>query len=309
MSQLKQLWVEQFRPKTVQDYVFKDENQREQVEYWVKEKSIPHIILSGAAGTGKTSLAKVLINELNVDPYDFLEINASKENSVDTVRERLSNFVSTMPFGSFKVVLMDEADYMSANGQAAMRNLMESYHENARFILTCNYPHKIIPALHSRCQGFHIDSLDKTEFTARTATILIEEGVEFDLDVLDTYVTASYPDLRKCLNSLQANSVSGALREPNKTDKATADYKLSAVNLIKSGKIREARQLICSQIRVEEMDDFFRWSYNNLDLWSDNEEGKDQAIIIIRNALVNQSLCADMEILVSAMLVELSQIN
>lgn len=306
---MKSLWVEKFRPDTIKDYVFKDENQREQVEYWVKEKSIPHIILSGSAGTGKTTLAKALVNELGIDPYDFLEINASKENSVDTVRERLSNFVSTMPFGSFKVVLMDEADYMSANGQAAMRNLMESYHENARFILTCNYPHKIIPALHSRCQGFHIDSLDKTEFTARTATILIEEGVEFDLDVLDTYVTAAYPDLRKCLNSLQANSVSGVLREPNKADKATADYKLAAVELIKSGKIREARQLICSQIRIEEMDDFFRWSYNNLDLWSDNEEGKDQAIIIIRNALVNQSLCADMEILVSAMLVELSQIN
>jgi len=306
---MKELWVEKFRPNTIDNYVFKDENQREQVEYWVKEKSIPHIILSGAAGTGKTTLAKALVNELGIDPYDFLEINASKENSVDTVRERLSNFVSTMPFGTFKIVLMDEADYMSANGQAAMRNLMESYHENARFILTCNYPHKIIPALHSRCQGFHIDSLDKTEFTARTATILIEEGVEFDLNVLDTYVTASYPDLRKCLNLLQANSVSGILREPNKSDKATLDYKLAVVDMFKAGKIREARLLLCSQVKAEEMDDFFRWAYNNLDLWSSTEEGKDQAILIIRNALVNQSLCADQEINLSACLVELSQIN
>lgn len=306
---MKQLWTEKYRPNTINDYVFKDENQREQVEFWVKEQSIPHIILSGSAGTGKTTLAKALVNELNIDPYDFLEINASKENSVDTVRERLSNFVSTMPFGTFKIVLMDEADYMSANGQAAMRNLMESYHENARFILTCNYPHKIIPALHSRCQGFHIDSLDKTEFTARTATILIEEGVEFDLDVLDTYVTASYPDLRKCLNLLQANSVSGVLREPNKADRTTADYKLAVVDMFKSGKIREARQLLCSQVKVEEMDDFFRWSYDNLDLWSNTEEGKDQAILIIRNALVNSSLVADPEINIAAMLVELSQIN
>jgi replication factor C small subunit len=306
---MKELWVEKWRPNTIDNYVFKDENQREQVEYWVKEKSIPHIILSGAAGTGKTTLAKALVNELGIDPYDFLEINASKENSVDTVRERLSNFVSTMPFGTFKIVLMDEADYMSANGQAAMRNLMESYHENARFILTCNYPHKIIPALHSRCQGFHIDSLDKTEFTARTATILIEEGVEFDLNVLDTYVTASYPDLRKCLNLLQANSVSGILREPNKSDKATLDYKLAVVDMFKAGKIREARLLLCSQVKAEEMDDFFRWAYNNLDLWSSTEEGKDQAILIIRNALVNQSLCADQEINLSACLVELSQIN
>lgn len=306
---MKKLWVESKRPTTINDYVFKDENQREQVEYWIKEKSIPHIILSGSAGTGKTTLAKVLVNELGIDQFDFLEINASKENSVDTVRERLSNFVSTMPFGSFKIVLMDEADYMSANGQAAMRNLMESYHENARFILTCNYPHKIIPALHSRCQGFHIDSLDKTEFTARTATILIEEEVEFDLDILDTYITATYPDLRKCLNLLQANSVSGKLKEPSKSDKSTSDYKLSAVELFKAGKIREARQLICSQVRADEMDDFFRFCYNNLDLWSNTDEGKDQAILLIRDSLVNQSLCADQEILISALLCELTAIG
>jgi DNA polymerase III delta prime subunit len=205
--------------------------------------------------------------------------------------------------------LTHNCDYMSANGQAAMRNLMEAYNENARFILTCNYPHKIIPALHSRCQGFHIDSLDKTEFTARTATILIEEGIEFDLDILDTYISASYPDLRKCLNLLQANSVSGVLKTPNKSDRSTSDYKLSAVELFKAGKIREARQLICSQVRADEMDDFFRWTYDNLDLWSQTDEGKDQAIIIIRNSLVNQSLVADQEILISAMLVELTQIE
>jgi replication factor C small subunit len=117
---------------------------------------------------------------------------------VDTIRDKITNFVATMPFGIFKVVLLDEADYISPNGQAALRGVMETYHASARFILTCNYPNRVIPALHSRCQGFHIDRVDLTEFTARVATVLVGEAVEFDLDTLDSYVRATYPDLRKC---------------------------------------------------------------------------------------------------------------
>ena len=156
---MKQLWVEQYRPNDVDGYVFRDEAQRTQVKQWIKEGSIPHLLFSGAAGIGKTTLAKILINQLGIDEYDLLELNASRENNVDTVRDRITNFVQTMPFGKFKVVLLDEADYLSPNAQAALRGVMESYSETARFILTCNYPHKIIPALHSRCQGFHIEKV------------------------------------------------------------------------------------------------------------------------------------------------------
>ena len=189
---MKQLWVEQYRPKDIDGYVFRDEAQREQVKQWIKEGTIPHLLFSGAAGIGKTTLAKILINALGIDTYDVLEINASRENNVDNVRNNITNFVSTMPFGSFKIVLLDEADYLSPNAQAALRGVMEEYSQTARFILTCNYPHKIIPALHSRCQGFHIEKVDHTEFTARAATVLVTEGVEFDLDVLDSYVKATY---------------------------------------------------------------------------------------------------------------------
>ena len=185
---MKELWTEKYRPNTLDGYVFKDSAQREQIESWVREGSIAHLLFSGAPGVGKTTLAKILINLLDIDSYDVLEINASRENSVDTIRDKITGFVQTMPFGRFKVVLLDEADYISPNGQAALRGVMEMYHATARFILTCNYPNRVIPALHSRCQGFHIDRIDTTEFTARIATVLVEEHVEFDLDTLDTYV-------------------------------------------------------------------------------------------------------------------------
>ena len=207
-----------------------------------------------------------------------------------------------MPFGPFKVVLLDEADYLTHNAQAIMRGLMETYQESARFILTCNLPHKIIPALHSRCQGFHIDKSDVTEFTARAATILVTEGVEFDLDTLDSYVKATYPDLRKCLNLLQANSVTGALSTPSENDRGIKDWKLEAVQLFKAGKITEARKSICSQATMEEIDDVFRWMYDNLELWSKSQEGQDQAILAIRKGLVQHSQCADPEINLSATL-------
>jgi replication factor C small subunit len=306
---MKQLWVEQYRPKDVDGYVFRDEAQRDQVKQWIKEGTIPHLLFSGAAGIGKTTLAKILINALQIDEYDVLEINASRTNSVDDVRDKITNFVSTMPFGKFKIVLLDEADYLSPNAQAALRGVMEEYAQTARFIMTCNYPHKIIPALHSRCQGFHIEKVDHTEFTARAATVLVTEGVEFDIDTLDSYVKATYPDLRKCLNLLQMNTVDLKLKRPSETGTGTADYKLAMVDLFKAGKIREARTLLAAQARPEEMDEIFRWMYDNLDMWSKTPEGQDEAILVIRKGLVNHVSCADAEINLSATLVELSQIG
>jgi replication factor C small subunit len=304
---MKQLWVEQYRPKDIEGYVFRDEAQRDQVKQWIKAGSIPHLLFSGAAGIGKTTLAKILINALNIDEYDVLEINASRTNSVDDIRDSVVNFVSTMPFGQFKIVLLDEADYLSPNAQAALRGVMEEYSQTARFIMTCNYPHKIIPALHSRCQGFHIEKVDHTEFTARAATVLVTEGVEFDIDTLDSYVKATYPDLRKCLNLLQMNTVDLKLKRPSETGTGTADYKLAMVDLFKSGKIREARTLLAAQARPEEMDEIFRWMYDNLEMWSKTPEGQDEAILVIRKGLVNHMSCADAEINLSATLVELSQ--
>ena len=305
---MKQLWTEKYRPKDVDGYVFRDTQQREQIQAWIKEGSIPHLLLSGAPGVGKTTLAKILITQLEIDEYDVLEINASRENSVDTIRDKISGFVETMPFGKFKVVLLDEADYISPNGQAALRGVMETFAQTARFILTCNYPNRVIPALHSRCQGFHIEKIDQTEFTARVAKILMDESVTPDLDILDTYVKATYPDLRKCLNLVQMNSATGTLIAPQANEGSAKDYRLDVVQLFKAGKIQEARKLLCKHARPEEMEDMFRWMYDNLDLFGDTEEKKDKAILVIRNGLVNTSMVADAEINLSATLVELTQL-
>jgi len=306
---MKELWTEKYRPSSIGTYVFRDEGQRQQVSGWVQEGALPHLLFSGAPGTGKTTLAKVLLQELDVDDMDILEINASNENNVETIRNKITNFSSTMPFGDLKYVLLDEADYITPNGQAALRGVMEMYHTSCRFILTCNYPQRIIPALHSRCQGFHIEKLDVTEFTARLAQICIDESVEVDLETLDTYVQASYPDLRKSINLVQQNVVDGVLQRPQDGDSSTSDWMLNAIELFKAGQYKDARTLICSQARPEEYEDVYKFMYRNLSLWGDTEMKQDQAIVIIRNGLVKSVSCADPEINLAATLIELEMNN
>ena len=306
---MKELWVEKYRPKILKEFVVRDDTQRQQIASWIKEGAIPHLLLSGRPGIGKTTLAKILFNELNVSSYDILEINASRERGIDEVRDRVTSFIQIMPFGAFKYVLLDEADYITPIGQAALRCVKEEYHTTARFILTCNYPNRVIPALHSRCQGFHMETIDKNEFTARVAEILIAEKIEPDLEILDTYVKAIYPDLRKCINMVQMNCRDGKLMPPTQGDAGQQDYRLKMVELFKVGKINEARKLVCSQARPEECEEIYRWLYDNLDIISKEDELQDKAVLIIKQGLVDHSFVADPEINLASVMIKLARLN
>ena len=302
-----ELWVEKYRPSTLDGYVWRDGAQRKQIESWVKEKSIPHLLLSGSPGIGKTTMAKILVNEIGIQDADVLEVNASRETGIDFIRNKIVPFISAIAWGDFKVVLLDEADRLSPQAQDSLKGIIEEYSSYARFILTCNNPNMIVPALHSRCQQFHFTKLDQTEFTARAATILVEENVEFDLDTLDLYVSTTYPDLRKCINLLQQSTNDGNLHSPHKEDAGSLDYKFEMVELFKAGKISDARKMLCSKARPEEMTDIYRWLYDNVSIFGE-EEIQNKAILIIKQGLVDHTLIMDPEINLSATLIRLGNL-
>lgn len=302
------LWVEKYRPANTDGYVFTNPKLKAQVDEWINNKTIPNLFFTGGAGTGKSTLARILIKELGVQDADVMYANGSKEGRKIEWVDRVISFCQTMAFGDFKIIFIDEADYLNPQSvQPSLRNLIEDYSGSVRFIMTGNYPQRIIKPLQSRFQVFKIDKSDIVDYTSRVATVLISENIEFDLDTLDTYVKAAYPDLRKCINELQQNCIDGKLTIPESTENSS-DYRIAMVDLFKQGKISEARKLICSQAPVEEYEEIYKWLYNNLEIFGD-EENQDKAILIIKQGLVDHTICCDPEINFSATCVRLSQLG
>lgn len=307
---MKELWVEKYRPPMLDGYVFKDAKQKRQIQKWIASGALPHMLLSGSPGTGKSTLIKLLLNELGVDPYDILEVNASKDNGVDFIRETITRFSETMGVGEMRYIFLDEADGMLAPAQGVLRGTMEKYASSVRFLLTCNYPHKMIDPIKSRCETgrMHIEKLDSAEFYARLIDVLDKESIEIDPDALECIVQKTYPDLRRGISMIQANSIDGKLVSPDDDSEQTSDYKIDMIALFRAGKYTDARKLICAKIARDEYEDMYSFMYQNLEVWGETEEQQNKAILVIRDGIVKSLSCADQEIALSATLVELEMI-
>jgi DNA polymerase III delta prime subunit len=295
------LWVEKYRPTTLDTYIG-NEHLKSKVSIYLESGDLPHLLLYGKAGTGKTTLAKLLVN--NID-CDYLYINASDENNVDTVRTKVKNFASTIGFKDMKVIILDECDYITPNAQAALRNLMETFSKHCRFILTCNYVERIIDPIQSRCQSFQIIPPSKTEVAKHLHNILIQENVMDNLEDIKVLVESGYPDIRRVINSAQRNVVKGKL----KLDTSSIiqnDYKLKLLKILetqnKKNAFNEIRQLLADN-KITDYADLFRLLYDEVDSYGKGHVA--ECILIIARYELSDSQVVDKEINVMAMLIEL----
>jgi replication factor C small subunit len=311
MALANSLWTEKYRPKKLEDYVWINDAQRTQVEGWIRDRDIPHVLLSGGPGCGKSTLAKLMLLELNVSSSDIRFVNASHHRGIDFIRD-LTGFAETMPMGDYRYVILDEADRLTSEAQDALKSMIEEYSAVCRWILTTNRPNKITGPLHSRMQGFHVESLDREQFVTRVATILIAEGIDLteeNLEIVDEYATVAYPDLRKCINMLQQNCKDGELRRPSGNSASTmGEYMVQAVNLFKNGKIHDARKVICASANEADWEEIYKLLYRNINWWGNTEDQQHRAIVIIANRLRDHTLVADPELNMAATLIELSMV-
>jgi replication factor C small subunit len=308
-----ELWTEKYRPKSFNDYVWRDSTMKQKAQQWLTERALPHVVLSGRAGTGKTSLAKMMLRELGIPQGDILSINASHERKIDELEDRILGFVKTYPMFDnpthIKYVLLDEADSLSPLSQRFLRAEMETYSKTTRFILTCNHREKISQPILSRCQMYHFEALSQEEFINRIVEILETEGVKWEIDDLQAYIEAAYPDLRKCINVVQQGTVGGVLKPHKAEDAGDVEYMLVVTDLFKKKRFLEARKLIVDQASVDEYPELFRWMYQNLALWGSTEPAQDDALIIIRDGIYKHNFVADPELNISATLAELARIE
>ena len=294
-----ELWVEKYRPTTLEEYVG-NEMIKSKIADYLKQGSIQNLLFHGVAGTGKTTLAKLIAKNLNCD---LLYINASDERGIDTIRDKIIPFASSMSFNDVKIVILDEADYITPQAQATLRNTIESCSKTTRFILTCNYLERIISPLQSRCQTFEIIPPSKQEVDNKCQDILMEENITYtDIhEVINTH----YPDIRKIINTLQGSVVDGRIKIDSTSLKNTQLGGLIVDALIRKAKLSEIRQIIADS-GSREFDDLFKYIYDKSSTLFGDKEG--EAILIIAKYQYEYTFVLEKEICIAAMLKQLLEI-
>jgi len=296
------LWTEKYRPTKLDDYVG-NEHLKTKVAGYLENNDIPHLLLFGRAGTGKTTLAKLIVKSIDCD---YMIINASDENNVEMVRTKVKNFASSMGFKKFKVIILDEFDYMSKEAQAILRNLMETFSAHCRFILTCNYVEKVIEPIQSRCQSFQIVPPTKKDVAIQMSKILKAESVEFDVKDLVPIIDASYPDIRKVINTCQLNSNKGKLKV-DVQNLLENDYKMKVLDILKSNddsrnKYMKVRQAIIDS-KANDFSELYTLLYNKVDEFAPNNTSG--VILFLGEAVANSSLANDKEIIAAATMIKI----
>jgi DNA polymerase III delta prime subunit len=296
------LWVEKYRPRKLSDYVG-NEHLKSKVEGYLESGDVPHLLLYGKAGTGKTTLAKLIVNSIDCD---YMILNASDENNVDTVRTKVKNFASSMGFKPFKIIILDEFDYMTANAQAILRNLMETFSQHCRFILTCNYVEKVIEPIQSRCQTFQIIPPTKKDVAVQISKILNLEEVKFEPKDLVPIIDSAYPDIRKVINTCQLNSIKGELRVDTQ-NLLENDYKMKVLDILKSSddkrnKYMKIRQTIINS-KATDFTELFTLLYDKVDEYAPDKTS--DVILLLSDGLYKSSMSIDKEIPAAATMIQI----
>ena len=299
------LWVEKYRPKKLEDYVGND-HLKQKIRDYIESGDVPHLLLFGKAGTGKTTLAKLIVNSINCD---FMILNASDENNVDTVRNKVKSFASTVGFKDIKIVILDEFDYMTPQAQAILRNLMETFSKHCRFILTCNYVEKIIDPIQSRCQTFQIIPPTKKDVAVQISKILTEERIQFELKELVPIVDSSYPDIRKIINTCQLNSSKGILKIDSSSI-SDADVRVKIIDILKSKDDKRNRYVNLRQAvadsRIQDFTELYTHLYEKV---NDYAVGNTSAVImILAQGQYKDAMIVDKEICFMATLIEINDV-
>jgi len=295
------LWVERYRPSDLNTYIG-NEHLKSKVSIYLESEDVPHLLLYGVAGTGKTTLAKIITN--NID-CDCLYINASDENNVDNVRTKIKNFASSIGFRTLKVVILDEADFLTPNAQAALRNLMETFSKHCRFILTCNYVERIIDPIQSRCQPYKIVPPSRKEVALQLKNIFETENVTFKLDDLALIVNAGYPDIRRVINSAQRQVVDGELKI-DVSSVIQSNYKIQLLEMLGDGsKFNDIRKLIADN-SVSDYAELYRLLYDEVDNYSNGKVA--ECILAIAEGEFNDVNVVDKEICFMSTLIKIMRI-